>query len=121
MRPFALLLARVFLPFLVLILLRKPCRLFWISRLACAIVGRGPHRICTPRPARAGCAVMDVRATTSAASEGDDDATWQVGTRARGHVGARKAVVVAVVVVRVGRRLGREEKVLQVGNCKQGF
>lgn len=57
----------VFLPFLVRILLRNPCLLFWISRVAPDMVGRGPQRICAATPASAGCAVMDVLGTMSAA------------------------------------------------------
>lgn len=45
--------------------LRNPCLRLRTRRLERAIVARGPHRICAPQPASAGCAVMLVLGTRS--------------------------------------------------------
>lgn len=95
--------------------LRNPARRFWISLLAPAIVGRGPHRIWVPSPASAGCEVIDDLGTTSA-----DSAVAVVGSRARGQVAGRKVVVDVAGVGREGRRLGREEKAL-LGSVLERF
>lgn len=79
LRPFALLLARSFLPLFVLILLKNPCLRFWMSRVAPDSVGRGPHRICVP--ASAGCVEMAVRGTRSAMASSRPAAAAPLGRK----------------------------------------
>jgi hypothetical protein len=107
-RPFSFLLASNFLPFFVLILDKKPCLRFWISRLDGFILwNRGPQRICVPRPARAGCAEMADRGTRSRGVV-PSTVVVLVGTNlGKAPFGVRKAVRGEESV---GRRVGREEK-----------
>lgn len=113
-RPFAFRRSRIFRPVLLLIRARKPTRRFWMSRLLRASVGRGPHRICAA-PARAGCAEMEVLGTRSRGAPSSADVVFVVDgeKRASGGWDDRKTMVGGVEPGTVGRRLGREEKVLR--------
>jgi hypothetical protein len=122
-RPLAFRRASVLRPDCVLTRLRKPWRRFWMSRVARAMVGRGPQRIWLAQPASAGCDVMARLGSRSSSS-----VVWQpasaavvvvvvvaavvvrVGDESNVWFGARKTVVVVDGCRRVGRRVGRLEK-----------
>jgi len=100
--PFSNLLNRVFLPFFVLILDRKPCFLFLFNRELRFIVFRGPQRTCAAK--KAGWHEMDVCGTRSRAPAALV-VVWS-GVKATGRE------IAAVLGRREGRMLGREEKSL---------
>ncbi len=92
-------------------LLKNPCLRFCTSRDALLMVGRGPHRIWLPHPLSAGCDVMEDRAITSRVVVVVSAVVcWSCRGCWRVWFGARK---MGEGVVRVGRRVGRWEKVLR--------
>lgn len=103
-----ILLVNILRPFRVRILLRNPCLLFWIRRLAPDMVGRGPHRIWVP--AIAGFAEIDAFATRSSVCDTSVCATVGAGAESRVWEGNRKMLLAVAVLRVVGRRVGRWEK-----------
>lgn len=118
--PLVFRLCSILRPVLVRMRLRNPCLRMRISRDGrfMFMYRRGPHRICEPTPASAGCAVIAARGTTSAASDPPaaaiDVVAVVVGVKAlvlgarRPAAGLRAKMLGCAEMP--GRRTGRDEK-----------